>query len=105
VAAARRGFLKAVAIAPVALGASPAVREPAAPAATAGENDVAGALAEAVRLEHGPHLDDAALARVKKEIAGSLESAARLRRAVRPGNADEPVTLFHAVPPSRGARR
>jgi hypothetical protein len=105
VAAARRGFLKAVAIAPLAgalapvpASALPAVAEPAGP-------DVAEALAEAVRREHGAQLDADGLARVKKEIADSLESAARLRRAAPLHNADDPVTLFHAVPDTAGEGR
>jgi hypothetical protein len=99
VAAARRGFLKAVAIAPfVPVAPAPAAAGAGAtPAADTGAGGVAEALAEAVRREHGAHLDADALARVKKEIAASLDSAARLRRAVALGNADEPVTLFHAV--------
>ncbi len=49
-----------------------------------------------MRREHGAHLDAAAVEAVKKEIASSLESAARMRSALRLGNADEPVTSFSA---------
>ena len=108
-AAARRGFLKAVAFAPLVPGAlapAPAAAgAAAAPAADPGAGGVAEALAEAVRREHGAHLDADALARVKKEIAAGLESAARLRRAVALGNADEPVTLFQAVRAAGGEGR
>lgn len=110
---ARRGFLKTVAIAPLAPGALVALREssaaPPSPPATAvaagaqatpsPAETVAEALSEAVRREHGAHLDAEGLARVKKEIANSLDAASRLRQAARLANADEPVTLFRAVPP------
>jgi hypothetical protein len=102
VAAARRGFLKAVAIAPLAPGVLAAAQDPPAARAEAG---VADALAEAVRCEHGAHLDADGLARVRKEIASSLDAAARLRRAAALHNADEPVTLFQALPPVLGGGR
>jgi hypothetical protein len=57
---------------------------------------VAEALTEAVRREHGAHLDPASLEAVRKEITRSLESAARMRSALRLGNGDEPATLFTA---------
>jgi hypothetical protein len=57
---------------------------------------VADALAEAVRREHAAHLDAASVEAVKKEIALSLERAARMRAALRLGNADGPVTSFSA---------
>jgi ApbE superfamily uncharacterized protein (UPF0280 family) len=103
VAAARRGFLKAVAIAPLARAAL-AQTPPAAPAPAAtvtpeaADAAVADALAEAVRREHPGRLDAAAVENVKKEIARSLEGAARLRAAARLRNGDEPVTLFGAAP-------
>ena len=93
-AAGRRGFLKAFAIAPLTpVALAEAEVQPAAP----GADTLADALAEAVRREHGAHLDADGLARVRKQIASSLESAARLRAAARLGNADEPVTLFSAT--------
>jgi hypothetical protein len=98
VVTARRGFLKTVAIAPLAPGALVAVRESTAAPPSPPET-VAEALSEAVRREHGAHIDAEGLARVKKEIANSLDAAARLRQAARLANADEPVTLFRAVPP------
>jgi hypothetical protein len=102
VAAGRRGFLKAVAIAPLT---PVALAGAEVPPAASGDNAVAEALAEAVRREHGAQLDADGLARVRKEIASSLESAARLRAAARLGNADEPVTLFSATPPVSGEGR
>jgi len=107
---ARRSFLKALALtplAPAALAAAPAALAqppaaaapvPAAPVAPAptGTDAVAEALAEAVRREHGAHLDAADIEAVKKEIARTLESAQRMRSALRLGNADEPVTFFSA---------
>jgi hypothetical protein len=110
VAAGRRGFLKAVAIAPLSpVALAGAEVPPVAPPVAPGDNAVADALAEAVRREHGAHLDADALARVRKEIASSLESAARLRAGARLGNADEPVTLFSATssvtPPLSGEGR
>jgi len=104
---ARRSFLKALALtplAPAALAAAPA-QPPAAAApgpgapvapAPAGTDAVAEALAEAVRREHGAHLAAADVDAVKKEIARTLESAQRMRSALRLGNADEPVTYFSA---------
>ena len=94
-AAGRRGFLKAVAIAPLTPVAL--AEAEVQPAAGRGADALADALAEAVRREHGAHLDADGLARVRKQIASNLESAARLRAAARLGNADEPVTLFSAT--------
>jgi hypothetical protein len=111
----RRGFLKSLALAPLAPAAlapqaapapAPAPPPTAAPAPPTG--DVAEALAEAVKREFGAHLDAAELVAVKKELARSLESAARLRQAARLGNADEPVSRFEARPPAapeKGGRR
>ena len=104
----RRSFLKALALtplAPAALAEAAAPPAPSIPAAAAapppvpaptGTDAVAEALAEAVRREHGEYLDSAAVEAVKKEIASSLASAARMRSALRLGNADEPVTFFSA---------
>ena len=106
----RRSFLKALALTPLAPAALAAAAVPPAPAAPAGApappsppappptgtDAVAEALAEAVRREHGAHLDAAAVEAVKKEIASSLEGAARMRSALRLGNTDEPVTSFSA---------
>ena len=112
---ARRGFLKSLALAPLAPLApqaapvpAPAPPPAAAPATPTGTEAVAEALAEAVKREFGAHLDAAELVAVKKELARNLEGAARLRQAARLGNADEPVNLFEARPPTapeRGDRR
>jgi len=109
---ARRGFLKSLALAPLApaaLGpqATPAPAPPpaAAPAPATGHEAVAEALAEAVKREFGAHLDGAELDAVKKELTRNLESAARLRQAARLGNADEPVSRFEARPPAAPEQR
>jgi len=102
VPAARRVFLKALAVAPLAPQAAAPVPAPAAsalptpalPTPATGTEAVAEALAEVAQREAGGRLDAAALASVKKQIAHSLESAARLRSALRLRNADEPVTVF-----------
>ncbi len=113
-AAARRGFLKAVAIAPLTPAALVAPQAPAAPAAGAPaaaltppsrSEALAEALTEAVRREHGAKLDADALARIRKRIARRLDDVERLRRAARLGNADEPVTAFDAVPPAAPEQR
>ena len=109
----RRSFLKALALTPLAPAALAGAAAPPAPSAPAGAlapppapsaaappptgtEAVAEALAEAVRREHGVHLDAGALEAVKKQIASSLESAARMRSALRLGNADAPITSFSA---------
>jgi len=84
---ARRSFLKALAAAPLA---------PAALAAASSAEGVAEALAEAVRREHGQHLDAAGLEAVRKQIARSLENAARMRRALPLANGDQPIPFFSA---------
>jgi len=113
----RRGFLKSLALAPLAPAAlgpqaapapAPAPPPAAAPAPPTGHEAVAEALAEAVKRQFGAHLDDAELEAVKKELTLNIESAARLRQAARLGNADEPVSRFEARPPmapEKGGRR
>jgi hypothetical protein len=113
----RRGFLKGLALAPLAPAAlapqaapvpAPAPPPSAAPAPPSGPEAVAEALAEAVKREFGAHLDAAELVAVKKELGRNLENAARLRQAARLANADEPVSRFEARPPAapeRGGRR
>ena len=99
---ARRSFLKALAaapLAPAALAAEPPSTPPAAapPAAAASSAEgVAEALAEAVRREHGEHLDAAGLEAVRKQIARSLENAARMRRALPLASGDQPIPFFSA---------
>jgi hypothetical protein len=117
-AAARRGVLKVMALLPVApsallAGQSAATRPASAAAGAPPEvavpsstvDCVADALAQAVRCEHGDRLDAEGLARVRRKIAQGLEAGARLRRAARLRNADEPVTLFHALPAEQRKRR
>jgi len=113
----RRGFLKSLALAPLAPAAlgpqaapapAPAPPPGAAPAPPTGHEAVAEALAEAVKREFGARLDGAELDAVKKELTRNLETAARLRQAARLGNADEPVSRFEARPPAspeKGGRR
>lgn len=111
----RRGFLKALALAPIVPTAvapqapAPATAVPAVPAAAAtGAAAVAEALAEAARREFPGQLDEKDLTVVRREIESTLGSAARLRAAARLGNGDEPVTRFQpyppAAPPRGGAR-
>jgi hypothetical protein len=101
VAAPRRGFLKALAVAPILPGAL--VREPGAQqAAPASAPDaVAEALTEAVRRQFGAHLDAQELEEVRKELERNRAAASRLRAAARLANADDPVGRFEARPPAR----
>jgi hypothetical protein len=102
---ARRGFLKTLAAVPLVPSAAGAA--PDGTASPGGTAAVAQALAEAVKREFGAHLDAGELAAVEKELALGLERGARLRRAARLGNADEPVARFEARPPAgreRGGR-
>jgi hypothetical protein len=111
-ATARRGFLKSLAVAPLAPAelahqTMPAAAPPPA-AAPAGPEAVAEALTEAVKRQFGSQLDADGLAVVHKLIEEGLRSAARLRAASRLGNADMPVNLFAARPPEapgKGGRR
>lgn len=106
---ARRGFLKSLALAPLAPSAlAPQAAPPPATPPPAGDAAVAEALTEAVRLEFGAHLDDAELDAVKKELERNLETAKHLRQAAKLVNADEPVTRFDPRPPAaaeKGSRR
>jgi hypothetical protein len=115
----RRGFLKGLAVAPLAPAAlapqappvpvpAPAPPPSAAPSPPTGHEAVAEALAEAVKREFGAHLDPAEIEAVRKELQNGLERAERLRQAARLSNADEPVNRFEARPagaPARGERR
>jgi hypothetical protein len=63
---------------------------------------VAQALGEVVRIRYGSQLEEADYAEVRKGIEDNLQAADRLRKAVKLGNADEPVNLFRprvAPPP------
>lgn len=101
----RRGFLKALALAPIVPGAlvpqaPPSVPAPSGTGALDGAPDVAAALAEAAKRQFGAYLDAAELEEVRKELVRQRDAAARLRAAVRLANADEPVTRFEARPPA-----
>jgi hypothetical protein len=60
---------------------------------------VADALAEAARQRYGAHFRPGDFAEVKTAIAGNLQAASRLQKALSLTNADEPVTMFEARPP------
>ena len=96
---ARRGFLRTLAVAPLAPAALASQVAPAPAVPAAGHEAVAEALAEAVKRQFGEHIDAAELEAVKKELVDGLERAERLRRAARLGNADAPVSRFEARPP------
>jgi hypothetical protein len=72
---------------------------------------VAQALGEVVRLRYGSQLEEADLGEVRKGIEDNLQSAERLRKAVKLGNGDEPVNVFHPrlaprpAPPAPRRRR
>jgi hypothetical protein len=112
VTAPRRGFLKALALAPIVPAAvapqPPAPATASAPAAPTGPAAVAEALADAARREFPGQIGEKELEVVRREIESTLGSAARLRAAARLGNGDEPVTRFQpwpaAAPPRGGAR-
>jgi hypothetical protein len=114
VSAPRRRFLAAMAAAPLLPAAlaqtppAPTASPSPAPAASptpplspeaAAQEALADALTEAARRRFGEtfpaeHGDD-----IRQEIAGNLRAASRLK-ALGLGNADEPVTVFEAVPPA-----
>lgn len=100
----RRGFLRSLAVAPLLPLVAPRgfAAPQAAPApspAPSPPGPVAEALAEAVRQRYGSHLDAEDLEAIGKAIQGKLERAERLRKRMKLGNADEPVTVFSARPP------
>jgi hypothetical protein len=109
----RRGFLKALAVAPVvpgALGPQSPTAPVAAPATAGASASVEEALTEAIRLQFGAHLDAAELEEVRKELVRNRAAAVRLRAAARLANADDLVTRFEArppapAPPGRGVAR
>jgi hypothetical protein len=104
---ARRGFLKALAVAPIvpgAVAAQGAAPQVAAPAAGAGDG-VAAALAEAVKRQFGEHLDAAELEEVRVELERNRSAAERLRAAARLANGDAPVARFEARPPAARVAR
>ena len=118
----RRRFLRSLAAAPLLPGAlaAPQVPAPSTPSPPASPvpspspsppGPVAQALGEVVRIRYGSQLEEADLAEIRKGIEDNLQAADRLRKAVKLGNADEPVNVFHprlappAAPPARRRRR
>jgi hypothetical protein len=95
----RRHFLRTLAAAPLlpALGDAPAATPSPTPAPRAVDAS-ARLLAQVIEQRYGAQLEAGDLDVITKGIGDALEGAARLR-ALRLGNADEPVTLFHARPP------
>jgi hypothetical protein len=108
----RRGFLKALVVAPLAAPSAAAMPPQAAPAAAAKPSPspastptAADALTEASRLLLGAHFPSADVAEVRKSIDGNLKAAAAVKAARVLTNADEPVLSFAALPePMRKAR-
>jgi hypothetical protein len=89
---------------PPPTGSSPAspVPSPSPP------GPVAQALGDVVRIRYGSQLEEADLAEVRKGIEDNLQAADRLRKGVKLGNGDEPITLFRprvAPPPAIRRRR
>lgn len=105
----RRRFLKSLAAAPLlpaawaAPQAAPSAAPSPSPTPTPSETRpgaVAEALGEAVRHRYGDHLQPADVDQIKKSIEENLLAAERLRKRMKLGNADEPVVVFQARPPS-----
>jgi hypothetical protein len=120
----RRRFLRSLAAAPLLPGAlaapqvpAPSTLSPSPPASAVPSpspsppGPVAQALGEVVRIRYGSQLEEADLAEIRKGIEDNLQAADRLRKAVKLGNGDEPVNVFHprlappAAPPARRRRR
>jgi hypothetical protein len=59
---------------------------------------------EVVKRRYGAQLEGGDLDEIKKNIEDNLQAADRLKKALKLTNADEPVTLFHAVPPVPAGR-
>jgi hypothetical protein len=99
----RRHFLRTLAAAPLlpALGDAPAATPSPTPAPRAVDAS-ARLLAQVIEQRYGAQLEAGDLDVITKGIGDALDGAARLR-ALRLGNADEPVTLFHARPPGSAA--
>jgi len=104
----RRRFLRSLAVAPLlptAFSQAPTPPSPSPPIPSPSPSPpgpVAQALGEVVRIRYGSQLEEADLAEVRKGIEENLQAADRLRKAVKLGNADEPVNLFRprvAPPP------
>jgi hypothetical protein len=109
----RRSFLKSLAAAPLLPGAlvsaqgapapSPSPPPAAPPAPSPSPSPVPGPVAEAlgqvVQLRYGSQLGAGDLDEIKKGIEDNLQAADKLKKALKLTNADEPVSLFQAVPP------
>jgi len=89
---ARRGFLQSLLATPF-LPTSPA--SPQAPSPSPADDALTDALLGVVKVLYGEKLDAAELEAVRVEIGKAREATERLR-AVKLGNADEPVTVFGA---------
>lgn len=107
----RRGFLKSLAVVPLAPGAAVALAQtptpspaPSASPSPAPPGPVAEALTRVVEQRYGSQLEPADLREIAKSIDESLQGAERLRKAMKLANADEPVSTFRARPPARGSR-
>ena len=107
----RRSFLKSLAAAPLlprALVAPQGVPAPVpaavlpspSPSPSPVPGPVAEALAQVVQHRYGSHLEAGEMDEIKKAIEDSLQGADRLKKALKLTNADEPVTLFQAIPPA-----
>jgi hypothetical protein len=60
---------------------------------------VAEALGQVVQERYGAQLEAGDLDEIKKNIEDNLQAADKLKKALKLTNADEPVSLFQAVPP------
>ena len=108
--AGRRSFLASLAVTPLlpaSLTQTPPAPSPAsapppsppAPSPSPSPDPVADALAEAARQRYGAHFRPGDFEEIKTAIAGNLQAAGRLQKALTLTNADEPVTMFEARPP------
>jgi hypothetical protein len=113
----RRSFLKSLAAAPLLPGALVAQQaapspspspSPAMPAPSPSPSPVPGPVAEAlgqvVQERYGAQLEAGDLDEIKKNIEDNLQAADKLKKALKLTNADEPVSLFQAVPPVAAKR-
>lgn len=105
----RRGFLKSLAVTPLAPAALLDPQVAPAPAASptpspspAAPSPAAQALTQVVQHRYGTQLDPGDLDQIAKGIEDNLQAADRLRKRMKLGNADEPVATFRARPPKAG---
>ncbi len=82
---------------------TPTLPTPAATATPRAHDATARLLAQVIEARHGAQLESGDLEVIAKGIGDALEGAHKLR-ALRLGNADEPVTVFRARPPRGSAR-